>query len=61
MFREAHVQLFQFMCNFNKCVKLCMGSSYHDESEPMNVGNTRFPEILELAITQEKERKNADK
>lgn len=49
------------MCNFNKCVKLCMGSSYHDESEPMNVGNTRFPEILELAITQEKERKNADK
>lgn len=25
---------------FNECVKLCMGSSYHVESEPMNVLET---------------------
>ena len=40
MFCEAHVQLFQFMCIFNECVKLCMGSSYHAESEPMNMLET---------------------
>lgn len=40
MFCEAHVQLFWSMCVFNECVKLCMGSSYHAESEPMNMLET---------------------
>lgn len=36
MFCEAHVQIFPFMYIFNECVKLCMGSSYRAESDPMD-------------------------
>lgn len=41
MFCEARAQLFPFVCIFNDCVRLCMGSSYHAESDPMSMLETK--------------------